>query len=319
MTRTLTASATATTVPQPLPAARDARVGAAYGIGAYVFWGISPVYFKVIAAVPAAEVLAHRIIWSVLLLVVLVAVRREWAAIRAALVDRRRLLTLLCTGVLVGGNWYGFIWSIENHQLMQASLGYFINPLVSVLLGFVFLRERLRVGQWCSVAAATVAVVYLTHAEHTLPWLGLYLAVTFGLYGLLRKKIDVASHIGLTVETAFLLPVALTYLVYLMAVGSAAFTRVSVMLDLELFAAGAITTTPLLLFNAAARRLRLATLGFLQYLAPTGHFLLALCFGEPMSHARWVAFIVIWGALVLYSVDTARHARRPRAIVPAIE
>lgn len=286
------------------------RGGLLYGVGAYGLWGVLPVYFKAVKQVPALEVLAHRVIWSLALLLLLLLMRRGWRAGAGALRSRRTLATLGATTLLIGGNWLMFIWAIANDHLLQASLGYFINPLVNVLLGLVFLRERLRGGQTVAVGLAAVGVGYLTLAAGQFPGLALFFAGSFGLYGLLRKTAKVEAMLGLTVETALLAPLALAFLGWQMLRGRAVFGAGSPAMDLLLMLAGVITATPLLWFTEAARRLRLTTLGFLQYLAPTGHFLLAvLAFGEPLTGADLFAFACTWAALGIYSVDAARAVR----------
>lgn len=314
-------TACALTPDLPTPAevrlARETRVGALYGIAAYGFWGLVPLYFKAVERVAPLEVLAHRVLWSVAFLAVLMVVRRNWRTAIAAVRDRRTLLILSATTVLIAVNWVTFIYAVAHDQVMQASLGYFINPLLSVLLGFVFLRERLRRWQQVSVGLAAVGVTYLALASGVVPGLALIMASTFGFYGLLRKIARVDTLSGLTVETSLLLAPALAFLVVQMARGQAAFGAGSARLDLLLMAAGLITAVPLLWFAAAAHRLPLATLGFLQYLAPTGHFLLAvLAFGEPFTHVQMISFGCIWTALVLYSADAVRNAR-PVRVSPA--
>lgn len=293
--------------------ARQARVGVLFGIAAYGFWGLVPVYFKAVQHVSAWEVLAHRIFWSVVFLAGLIAVGRGWERLRQALRDTRTVLTLAFTTVLIAANWFTFIWSVAHEYVIQASLGYFINPLVNVLLGFVFLQERLRRWQLVSVVLATVGVVYMTIASGEPPGIALILAGSFGIYGLLRKKTKIDAINGLTIETALLMPIAAAFLLYQLVAGQAAFVLEGVGVSLLLMAAGLITALPLLWFAAAARRLRLATLGFLQYLAPTGHFLLAvLAYGEPFTHVHAVTFACIWTALAIYSIDAARALRTKR-------
>ena len=284
-------------------------MGVAYGIAAYGWWGLVPVYFKAVATVPAVEVLAHRILWSVVLLAVWMRLRGRWPAAAAAMRNRRTVITLLATTVLIAGNWYVFIWAVANDHVLQASLGYFINPLVNVLLGFVFLGERLRTWQTLAVGLAAAAVLYLTLVCGQFPWIALVLAGTFGFYGLLRKTAKVDAPVGLTVETTLLLPLALAYLTYVGVEGELAFGARSRWTDLLLVLAGAVTALPLLWFTNAVRRLRLATLGFLQYIAPTGHFLLAVgLYHEPFTAAHGITFGCIWTALAIYSIDTARSA-----------
>ncbi|MFH1749050.1 MAG: EamA family transporter RarD [Planctomycetota bacterium] len=308
--------------PDHQAAASRARLGVIYGVTAYGLWGVFPVYFKAIESVPTLEVLAHRIIWSVVFLLLLIMLRGGMREVRQAVKSRRTLLTLCATTCLIACNWGLFIWAVANDKLLQSALAYFINPLISVMLGFVFLRERLRAWQSFSVALATVAVVFLTISSGALPIIALIMACTFGMYGLLRKTAQVEALAGLTIETGLLAPIALIFLIHEMVQGRAVFAAQSLQFDLLLIAAGVVTAVPLLWFAQAARRLRLATLGFLQYLAPTGHFLLAvLVYGEAFPTTHLIAFIVIWIALLIYSIDTAFSTRPPPAgpPTPAIE
>lgn len=296
---------------------RHTRAGVLYGVAAYGAWGLFPVYFKAIRQVPALEVLCHRVIWSLAFLILLMLARHNWRTASAALRSRRTLATLCLTTGLIACNWLVFIWSVANNYLLQASLGYFINPLVNVLLGFVFLGERLRRGQTASVVLAGAGVAYLTIACRQPPTLALVLAATFGLYGLLRKTVKADALVGLTVETTLLAPLAVAYLGYEMARGRAVFASGLPRMDVLLLLAGVITAVPLLWFAGAARRLRLTTLGFLQYLAPSGQFLLAtLAYHEPFTRAHVVAFGCIWTALAIFSLDALTRARPATAAQP---
>ncbi|MHC4067472.1 MAG: EamA family transporter RarD [Planctomycetota bacterium] len=289
---------------------RAARIGVTYGLGAYLWWGLVPVYFKAVVRVPALEVLAHRIVWSVLLLTGLLVVQRRWALVGAVMKSRVTAVTLAGTTVLIAVNWFVFIWAVANDQVLQASLGYYVNPLVNVLLGYAFLGERLRRWQGLSVALAAVGVGYMAYGYGQIPWISLILAGSFGLYGLLRKTAKVGALVGLMVETTLLVPLALGYLVYLAVAGLGTLGTASLRMDGLLVLAGVVTAVPLLWFANAARRLRLATLGFLQYVAPTGHFVLAVAaYGEPFTRAQGITFACIWTALAIYSIGTVRAAR----------
>ncbi|HEX7705728.1 MAG TPA: EamA family transporter RarD [Thermoanaerobaculia bacterium] len=286
---------------------REALTGVLYGIAAYGWWGVVAVYFKIVRAVPPLEILAHRIIWSVVMLVLIVAVSRRWTALRTVLVSRRSLLFLLISTILIAVNWFVFIWAITRDHMVDASLGYFINPLVNVFFGFLFLGERLRRVEWVSVAIAAVAVLWLTLGAGVFPWISLVLAGSFGLYGLVRKLARVSSIEGLTVETTFLLPLALGYLFFLARSDALAFGDER-SLDLLLIAAGPITALPLIWFAAAVSRLRLATIGLLQYIAPTIQFTLAVAvYREPFGPERFIAFGLIWLAIAIYSADNFRR------------
>jgi chloramphenicol-sensitive protein RarD len=295
---------------------RSARAGVLYAVAAYGAWGVFPVYFKAVRHVPALEVLAHRVLWSVAFLLVLLALGRNWAALAAALRRRRTMARLGVTTGLIAGNWLLFIWAVAHDHLLEASLGYFINPLLNVVLGMVFLRERLNRRQAASVLLAAAGVTYLTLALRAVPAIALLLALSFGLYGLLRKTAAVDPLIGLTVETALLAPAAAVWLVVQMVAGRAVFGSAGPGMNLLLLSAGVLTATPLLWFAAAARRLRFATLGFLQYLSPTGQFLLAVgLYGEPFTRPHALAFGLIWTGLAVYSAD-ALHRARPRGLEP---
>ena len=289
---------------------RQARIGVVYGVAAFGWWGLCAIYFKAVAHVPALQVLAHRVVWSLLFLIALVWFQQNWAVMARTWRDRRTLARLGLTTVLIGNNWGLFIWAVANDRLLEASLGYFINPLVNVLLGFVFLRERLRRMQGISVVLASVGVAFMIVCHGQLPWIALVLAFSFGFYGLIRKTADVPPLIGLTVETALMLPVALVYLIVQQFRGTGAFGSDSAT-SLLLTAAGIITAVPLLWFVAAAKRLRYVTMGFIQYLAPTGQFLLAvLAYGETFTRDHLITFAFIWAALVLYSIDAVMQPRR---------
>ncbi len=294
------------------------RAGVAYAVAAYGLWGVFPLYFKAVSDVDLWEVVAHRIVWSLAFLSLLLAVRHAWPQVWAVLGSRRGLLTLCATTLLIAGNWVVFVWAINNRYTLHASLGYYINPRVNVLLGYIFLREGLRRLQLLSVGLAAVGVGYLTLSFGEFPTIALFLALTFGLYGLLRKTAPVDALVGLTIETALLTPFALALLTTRGLGGTLTFGHASLTTDLLLAAAGLVTALPLLWFAQAARRLRLTTIGLIQYLAPTGHFLLAVfVFRERFDpHAHLVAFGFIWTALTLYSIDAAFWTRRPAEMVP---
>jgi chloramphenicol-sensitive protein RarD len=298
------------------PPRKETLAGILYGVAAYGSWGFLAVYFKWVDVVSPLEILAHRIIWSVAVLAVLITVSRGWPAMRRIATQRRSLLFLLVTTCLIANNWYIFIWAVTRDRMVEASLGYFMNPLVNVLLGYFFLREQLRRWEWVSVAIAGLAVAWLVLAAGVFPWISLTLAVSFGLYGLLRKIAGVASIGGLTIETTFLLPFAVAYLMLRAQQGTIAFGNVSAGLDLLLLAAGPFTALPLLWFASAVRRLRLATVGLLQYIAPTIQFTLAVAvYREPFDRTRLVAFALIWVAIAIYSADNFRKRNVPRALI----
>jgi chloramphenicol-sensitive protein RarD len=287
--------------------------GVIYAVSAFLIWGISPVYWKALRSVPALEIILHRIVWSFIFLVPLIILMKRWQEFVSVLKNFRTLLILLVTALFVGGNWLLYIWAVNNDHLLQASLGYYINPLVNVVLGMVFLKERLRVPQILAVALATAGVLYLTVYYGAFPWIALALAVSFGIYGLIRKVAPVGSVAGLTVETLLLSIPALAYLVYLDHLGQGSIFRVSLKLDLMLIGCAVVTAMPLLFFTLGARRLYLSTLGLLQYIAPSCMFVLAVfLFREPFASVQVITFILIWTALAIYSADSVRYYRNKK-------
>jgi chloramphenicol-sensitive protein RarD len=295
----------------------EAHRGLVWGLSAYLMWGFVVFYFKAVGHVPALEVLAHRVVWSVLLLGVLLGVRGRWRENLATALKPRVLATLAVSTVLIAVNWFTFIWAVAHDQTLQASLGYFINPLVNVLLGFVFLRERLTPLRWCSVGLAAAAVVLLIVQQGTVPVVALVLAFSFGFYGLLRKIMPVDSLVGLTIETKMLLPLAIGYLVWLQMHGEMVFLHLDRSTDVLLILAGVITAIPLLCFANGARRMNYATMGLLQYIAPTLQFVVAVkVFGEPLHAVQLAAFGLIWTGLGIYSFDALRRrgVRIPRPV-----
>ncbi|NIR30508.1 MAG: EamA family transporter RarD [Gammaproteobacteria bacterium] len=288
----------------------EAATGVLAALGAFGIWGLAPLYYKAVAAVPAPEVLAHRVFWAMVLLCLALALGGRGHQIRQELRDPQRLRFYPVTAALVSVNWLTFIWAIQNDRVLEASLGYYINPLVSVVLGVVFLSERLSMPQLVAVILAALGVINLVVGYGSLPWVSLTLAASFGCYGLLRKRAGIGAALGLGIETLLLAPVALGFLAYRAAQGAGAFGRVSFTLDLALMFAGVITAVPLVLFLQAARRLRLSTVGLMQYLAPTLQFLLAVVvFREPFGAAHLLTFVCIWAALALYSYDTVSAHR----------
>lgn len=282
--------------------ASETRAGLAFGVGAYVFWGVVAIYFRFVRSVAPLEILAHRIVWSVVVLVLIVAISRRWTLLRGAIRVPRSVGLLFISSILIAVNWLVFIYAVTTDHLVDASLGYFLNPLVNVLLGFLVLHEKLRRIEWMSVAIAAAGVTWLIAGAGVFPWISLVLAITFALYGLTRKVAGVTSIEALTIETAILLPIAGAYLAYRAAQGTMAFAHVSTSLDLLLLAAGPLTAIPLLLFASAVRRLRLATVGLLQYISPTIQFVLAVAiFHEPFGKERLIAFAIIWTAIAIYA------------------
>lgn len=287
------------------------RRGALYAAGAYLLWGLFPLYWPLLAPSAPLEVLAHRIVWSLVVVAILLALTRRTSQLRAVMRDRGRLLRLTLAAVVVAINWGTYIYGVTSGQVVETSLGYFVNPIVTVLLGVVVLGERLRPAQWVALGAAFVAVVVLTVENGSPPWIALILAFSFGVYGLLKKQVGVGAVEGLAVETAVLLPVAAAYVAFLGVSGTGTFGTEGADHAVLLAVSGLVTAIPLLLFGAAASRVPLTTLGVLQYLAPTMQFLLGVTlFDEPLPAVKLLGFVLVWFGLVLFTVDLVRHHRR---------
>jgi chloramphenicol-sensitive protein RarD len=286
-------------------------------VGAYTFWGLLPVYWKCLQHVPAPQVLCHRIIWSFLTLLVLIMILRKWNAFRTAVEGLYVLRAYAAAAVLIGMNWFTYIWAVNAGFIVETSLGYFINPLLSVLLGVVFFRERLRPWQWFTIGLAAVGVLYLTIAYGTLPWIALTLAITFGLYGLVKKIAPLESLYGLTLETGILLLPAFMFLLYSDRTGRGAFLHAGAISDVLLVGAGFITAVPLLMFSSAARRLLLSLIGVLQYIVPTLQLLLGvLVYREPFTIVKLIGFGIVWIALIVYAVEgLIVHRTQPFPVV----
>jgi len=275
-----------------------------YAVGAYTAWGLMPAYWKLLHRVPAVQMISHRVVWSWLLLSVFVVLSRNSSALRAASSDLKVLRTYSVAAVLIAVNWLVFIWAVNAGFIVETSLGYFINPLISVLLGVVVLGERLRPLQLIPIALASTGVLYVSIAHGSVPWIALLLATTFALYGLVKKTAPLGSVYGLTLETGLLLVPAVLYLLYRERAGDGAFLHEGAGFDALLVGAGAITTGPLLMFASAARRIPLLWIGILQYIAPTLSLLLGvLVYGEPFSHDRLIGFGLVWTALALFAIE----------------
>lgn len=294
----------------PSTSRQESLFGVVYASSAFLIWGLSPIYWKMMRDIPAFEIIMHRVIWSFFFLIIVLAFQKHWHEFTVVIKNPRTFLTLLFTTMLLGYNWFIYIWAVNNEHILQASLGYFINPLINVLLGIVFLRERLRRMQTVSLALAAVAVLYLTVYYGEFPWIALSLAFAFGLYGLIRKVAPVGSLTGLFIEMLFLSGPALAYILFLNSKGIGALFRISIKMDLFLMGTAFLTAFPLLLFTLGTRRLNLSTVGFLQYIAPSCMFLLGVfLYNEPLSSAQIFAFVLIWIALFIYSTDAARYYR----------
>ena len=291
----------------------ESLLGVIYAGAAFLIWGLAAVYWKELKSVPPLEIIAHRVAWSFFFLLPLIVLQRQWAEFAAILKNLRMLLILLTSALLVAANWLIYVWAVNNDHLLQASLGYYINPLVNVLLGMVFLKERLRRPQVIAVLLAAAGVLYLTVQYGQFPWIAISLALSFGLYGLIRKVAPASSLVGLTVETLLLSLPAIGYLIYLDIQGTGSVFRVSLNLDLLLIGCAPLTAVPLLFFTAGAKRLYLSTLGLMQYIGPSGMFLLAVFYyNEPFSTAQVWTFVMIWAALAVYSTDSVLYFRRQR-------
>ncbi|MES2297415.1 MAG: EamA family transporter RarD [Pseudomonadota bacterium] len=296
------------------------RIGILYAALAFLIWGLFPLYFHAIIEVPPTEILVHRVFWSLAFLGIVLTVRRQWGWLPGVLRQPRLLGTFVASAALLAGNWFVYIWAINNGHVIDASLGYFINPLVNVMLGFVFMHERMRTGQWLAIALATGGVAWLAWQGGHMPWIALVLAFSFGTYGLLRKVAKLGSLEGLSLEALLLFPLALAYLAWLNAHGQNTFSSSSSDATRALLVAtGPVTAIPLLLFGAAARRIPLSVLGMMQYIAPSIVFLLGVwLYHEAFSRVRLVGFILIWTALALYAAEGLWTARRasPLAATP---
>ncbi len=290
---------------------QEVRTGAFFALAAYIIWGIIPIYFKAISSLDPLDVICHRIVWSILFLALLLSLQKKWHTAQEIFSCKRTVCILLFTSLLIVSNWLIFIWAVNNNHILEVSLGYYINPLVNVLLGMLFLRERLTPLQWIAVALATTGVMIQLVRFGSLPWVALSLAFSFGFYGLLRKKTRIDSVTGLFFETILLLPFALLYLAIFSPQGFPAMAANTPAINGLLIGVGVVTTIPLLFFTAAAGRLRLSTLGFFQYIEPSLVFFIALgMYNEPFTIDSGITFIFIWGALAFFSVDALRRNRR---------
>lgn len=297
--------------PRPDPSPRVRR-GFAAALAAYVAWGLFPLYFKSIKSVPPLEILSHRVVWSMVLLAGLVSWQRRWRELGTVFAGGRLPIYLVST-TLISANWLIYIWAVNTGHVLEASLGYFVNPLVNVLLGVIFLREHLTRRQGAAVALAAVGVLALAVRLGELPWLSIALAATFGLYGLVRKKARIDAVVGLLVETALLAPLALAYLLALAWRGDGAFGTGGATMTALLAAAGVVTAVPLIWFALGMKALRLSTMGLIQYITPTSQFLLAVAlYREPFTTAHALAFGCIWASLALYTYEALRGKRAAR-------
>jgi chloramphenicol-sensitive protein RarD len=285
--------------------------GFIYAILAFSFWGLVPIYFKALSSVSPAEVLAHRIIWSVVLLFGIILFTRQFGALKILTKDIHKIKYLVLSSLLVSTNWLVFIWAVSNNMLTEASLGYYINPLVNFALGVLFFKERPNIAQTVAIVLALLAIVYQVLTIGSLPIVSLVLAFSFAFYGLVRKKVNIPSVTGLYIETLILFPLALLYFIYLVSMGTNAFTLPLDTISTLLLLAGVITVVPLLWFNSAATKISLIHIGFFQYIGPTISFSLAVfVYDEPFSKEKLVTFVLIWLALLVFSVDAYRRRKK---------
>ncbi|MCL3837727.1 EamA family transporter RarD [Aeromicrobium duanguangcaii] len=293
----------------------DSRAGLLYGVAAYLCWGFFPLYWPLLEPASAYEVLAHRIVWTFVFCLGLLTITHKWPAFRAIVRQRRLMVPLALASVVITLNWGGFIWGVTNGHVIETSLGYFINPLMTVLLGVFLLGERLRRLQWVAVALGTIAVVVLTVDYGRPPWIALLLATSFATYGFLKKRANLGTIEALSVETTILTPFAFAFLILLQVQGTLAFGHEGTLNTVLLIGTGIVTAIPLLMFGAAATRLSLTTIGILQYLGPILQFIFGLTiFGEQMGTARWIGFVIVWSALVIFTYDALHTHRRNRRL-----
>ena len=292
-----------------------------YALGAYTAWGLFPIYWKWLHQVDAVQLIGHRIGWSFIMLMIFILASRQFKALRIAIFQPRVLLIYSVAAILIGVNWLMYVWAVNANYIVESSLGYFINPLLSVLMGVIFLRERLRPFQWVPVALAASGVIFLTVAYGRLPWIALTLAFSFGTYGLVKKLSPLGSLFGLTIETGLLFIPALIYLIFAEVTGSGAFLHSDTTTNLLLVGAGLVTTIPLLMFSSAAQSIPLSMVGIMQFITPTIQFLLGvLVYKEQFDTTHFIGFGIVWIALVLFVVEGfwARQSNIPSEPLPEL-
>jgi chloramphenicol-sensitive protein RarD len=287
------------------------QIGVISAAWSYLIWGLLPIYWKLVDVVSSEEILANRVVWSFVFMVILLGVTKKISRLKETLLllwaHKKQLVALILASLLISCNWFVYIWAVNSDHMIEASLGYYINPLVSVLLGLIILKEKLNIPQIASLVLATIGVLVLTLNYGSFPWISITLAVSFGLYGLAKKMIKVDSAIGLTLETMIVTPLGIIYMIYLFVQGNSSFFAISPTIDLLLIGAGAATATPLLFFAIGAQKIPLSTLGFLQYIAPTISLILGVfVYGEHFSKSHLLAFVFIWSALTIYSVSKTK-------------
>ena len=289
------------------------QAGIVYALLAYLQWGLAPLYFRALQHVSPTEIIVHRMVWALVFMLFVLGMRRQWAWLGRALRQPRILLRFAASAIMITINWFMYVWAVNNNHIIDASLGYFINPLINVMFGFVLLRERLRPAQWVTIAIAALGVAWLTWQAGQVPWIGLIIAFSFATYGLLRKTGSLGALEGLTLETLLLFPFAAGLLAWMAIHAESAFfaPEATAWTQWLLVAAGPVTAIPLLMFAAAARRISMSLLGILQYLGPTIQLVMGIwLYDEPFSGAKLIGYIAIWAALLLYSVEGIRHSMR---------
>ena len=292
----------------------DQRAGVAAGVAAYTIWGFFPVYFKLIEAATPAEILVHRIVWAVPFGALVLYLRRQWPDVRNAFRNKATIFWLACSAICIAANWLIYVWAVHNERIIEASLGYFINPLMYVAVGVFAFSESLSRMQLTSVVLAAIGVAYMTFVGGVFPWVALTLAAVFTIYGVIRKQVSIGAMPGLFVETALVFPLAFAYLLWLLLAGQSALTAGNVSLSTMLVMAGPLTVIPLWMFAAAARKLTLTTVGFLQFICPTLQFLVGLYYGETLTAADVIAFVFIWAAIALFIADAAKKKPPQRSL-----
>lgn len=291
------------------------QMGIFYAAFSYLIWGILPIYWKLLQNVSSDEILANRIVWSFVFMIMLLLISRKWRefaqTLRGFKTNKKQLFALLIASLLISGNWFLYIWAVNSNHLIEASLGYYINPLVSVLLGMIVFREKLSLAQYYSFALAIIGVLIMTVSYGKFPWVAFLLAFSFGVYGLMKKLVKVDSTIGLTLETLVVTPIAFAYMIFLASKGTQAFLSLSIGTDLLLIGSGAATALPLLFFAKGAQKIPMATLGFLQFIAPTLTLILGVfLYHEHFSNIHLLSFLFIWTAITLYSISKTKLFNR---------
>lgn len=286
------------------------KQGILYAVLAYLAWGLLPLYWRLFENMPAWEVLAHRVVWAFVFVGVLVAASKQWKQLKKVLSGRRTIIAVVLCSLFISANWLIYIWAVNNDRVVETSLGYYMNPLISILMAVIFLKERLSIGQWIAIALAGTGVAVMAVELGQLPWVSLALAGSFALYGLAKKALNLDALLGLTWETVIVLPMALIYLIFLQAHGTSTFTELPVPKMLFLLLSGPATALPLFWFGKATRLLPLSLVGFIQYISPTTSLLLAIfAFDEPFDSSQFVSFAFIWLALIVYSTASLLASR----------